>query len=141
MSNSVSLDKVIALCKRRGFVYQAAEIYGGLNGVYDFGPLGTALKNNIRQAWTQALQRSGKAVVFFEGAILGPEIEWEASGHLAGFHDPMVDCTACQHRFRADHIDLNKACPDCGKKAWTPIRNFNLMFKTAVGEISVYLGV
>ena len=136
MSSPVSLEKILALCKRRGFVYQAAEIYGGLNGVYDFGPLGAALKANLRQAWMQALQRSGRSVVFFEGAILGPEIEWEASGHLAGFHDPMVDCTACQHRFRADHIDLNKSCPDCGQKAWTAVRNFNLMFKTAVGATS-----
>lgn len=132
-ANAVSLEKIIALCKRRGFVYQAAEIYGGLNGVYDFGPLGAAMKANIRAAWTKALKHSGKDVVFFEGAILGPEAEWEASGHLEGFHDPMVDCTNCKHRFRADHIDLNKSCPDCGLKAWTQVRNFNLMFKTAVG--------
>jgi glycyl-tRNA synthetase len=129
----VTLEKVVALCKRRGFVYQSAEIYGGLNGVYDLGPLGTLLKRNIRNAWLNSLNAAQEDILLFEGALLGPQSVWEASGHLANFQDPMVDCTECKHRYRADDIDLAKACPHCGKKAWTDIRQFNMMFKTEVG--------
>ena len=103
------LDKIVALCKRRGFVYQSAEIYGGLNGVYDFGPMGTLLKKNIRNAWTQSTFTTQSNVLFLEGALLGPHSMWEASGHTKNFSDPLVDCTNCKKRFRADDIDLNKA--------------------------------
>ncbi len=127
------LDKIVALCKRRGFVYQSAEIYGGLNGVYDFGPLGTLLKRNIRDAWVQSIFTTQNNILFLEGALLGSHAMWEASGHTQNFSDPLVDCTNCKRRFRADEIDLEKVCTVCGKKAWTDIRQFQLMFQTQVG--------
>src|SRR3984893_5545875 len=131
--SAATLDKIIALCKRRGFVYQSAEIYGGLNGVYDFGHLGVLLKQNIRELWKKSLLRTSPHILFFEGAILGPQALWDASGHSQHFHDPMVDCTSCKHRYRADDIDLNNPCPHCGKKAWTAVRTFNMMFQTNLG--------
>ena len=130
---TVTLDKIVALCKRRGFVYQSAEIYGGLNGVYDFGPLGVLLKQNLRTLWSQSLQNNKGEILPFEGSLLGPRSVWEASGHIANFHDPMVDCLNCKHRFRADEINLEKPCSVCGKKEWTDVREFNLMFKTQLG--------
>jgi len=132
-NNTATLDKIVALCKRRGFAYQSAEIYGGLNGVYDFGNLGTLLKQNIRAAWQKAVSNIDQDVLFFEGSLLGPHAVWEASGHVHHFHDPMVDCLKCKHRYRADDIDLQKACPHCGNKAWTEVRQFNMMFKTQLG--------
>lgn len=132
-SQAVTLDALIALCKRRGFVYQSAEIYGGLNGVYDFGPMGTLMKHNIRKAWLDSMFAAKDDILLMEGAQLAPSIVWEASGHLAGFHDPMVDCLQCKRRYRADELDLNKPCPHCGNKAWTEVRMFNMMFKTQVG--------
>ncbi len=135
-NSSVTLEKLIALCKRRGFVYQTADIYGGLNGVYDVGPLGALLKRNLRNIWTQSLAATGHNILFIEGSLITPEAVWEASGHLAGFQDPMVDCTFCKHRYRADDIDLAKPCPHCGKTVWTDIRQFNLMFRTQVGAAS-----
>lgn len=133
MSTAVTLDKIVSLCKRRGFVYQSAEIYGGLNGVYDCGPMGTLMKQNIRNAWLKAMQTTGKQIVQIEGSLLGPHAVWEASGHVQNFHDPMVDCLGCNHRYRADELDLNKPCPHCGKTMWTDVRQFNMMFKTDVG--------
>ena len=130
---NVTLDKLVALCKRRGFVYQSADIYGGLNGVYDFGHLGTLLKKNIRNAWLHSLKNDKGEILEFEGSLLGPESVWQASGHVENFHDPMVDCMECKHRYRADDINLKKACPHCGKTAWTDIREFNMMFKTNLG--------
>lgn len=134
--SSVTLDKIIALCKRKGFVYPSADIYGGINGVYEFGHLGTLIKENIRQAWLSSLATDKGTILRFEGALLGPEAVWKASGHLENFTDPMVDCLECQRRYRADEIDLNKACPNCGKKNWTEQRQFNLMFKTQLGAMS-----
>lgn len=127
------LDKIVALCKRRGFVYQSADLYGGLNGVYDFGHLGVLLKKNIRSLWTHSITNNEYDILFLEGAILGHHAVWEASGHVSNFSDPMVDCMHCKHRFRADEIDSSKPCPHCGNKAWTPARQFNLMFKTQLG--------
>ncbi len=135
-TSTVTLEKLVALCKRRGFVYQTADIYGGLNGVYDTGPLGTLLKRNLRKAWIESLEATGYDILFIEGSLITPEAVWEASGHLEGFQDPMVDCTFCKHRYRADDIDLAKPCPHCGNKAWTDVRQFNLMFKTQVGAAS-----
>lgn len=134
----VTLDKLISLCKRRGFVYPSADIYGGLNGVYDFGPLGSLLKDNIRTAWKRSLKKSGQEVLFFDGAILGSESVWKASGHVDNFHDPMIDCMNCKKRYRADDPDFNieKPCPHCGIKQWTGIRTFNMMFKTELGASS-----
>lgn len=131
----VTLETIVALCKRCGFVYPSADIYGGLNGVYDFGPLGAAMKENIRLFWRHTLITTDKDILFFDGALLGPTPVWLASGHLENFHDPMVDCLSCNKRFRADEIDLNKPCANCGNKNWTAVRQFNLMFKTAVGAL------
>jgi glycyl-tRNA synthetase, dimeric type len=132
----VSLDKLVSLCKRRGFVYPSAEIYGGINGIYDMGPLGTLLKQNIRDAWKKSLANTNFDIVFLEGALIGPHAMWEASGHIENFHDPMVDCLVCKHRFRADDIDMAKACSHCGNKQWTEVRQFNLMFTTQLGAAS-----
>jgi glycyl-tRNA synthetase len=132
-STPVTLETIVSLCKRRGFVYQAAEIYGGLNGVYDFGPLGTALKQNIRKAWMRSVKTNMGDTVFLEGSLLGPHAMWEASGHVHNFHDPMIDCTQCKKRYRTDDIDITKACPHCGKTAWTDVRQFNMMFQTQLG--------
>lgn len=135
MSSSVSatLDKLVSLCKRRGFVYQSAEIYGGLNGVYDFGHLGTLMKQNIRQAWIESLYKTSDNILLFEGALLGAYDTWKASGHVDNFSDPMVDCLNCKHRYRTDDVNLEKACPHCGQKAWTEPRQFNMMFQTQLG--------
>jgi glycyl-tRNA synthetase len=135
MSSPVSLDTIISLCKRRGFVYQSAEIYGGLNGVYDFGPLGALLNQNIRAVWRTSLENPKGEIVDLEGSLLGPRSVWEASGHISNFNDPMVDCLNCKHRYRADDIDLNKACPHCGQQKWSEVRQFNLMFKTYLGAM------
>lgn len=134
-TNVATLEKIVSLCKRRGFVYQAADIYGGLNGVYDFGHLGTLLKQNIRACWLSSLFNAQENILLFEGALLGPEAVWQASGHVEGFHDPLVDCLNCKHRYRADDIDLEKACPHCGQKKWSDVRQFNMMFKTNLGAV------
>lgn len=131
----LTLDTLVSLCKRRGFVYQSSDIYGGLNGVYDFGHLGTLMKKNIRDLWLRSLNNAKGEILQLEGSLLGPKSVWEASGHLAGFHDPMVDCKECKKRFRADELNLEKGCPSCGKKSWTEIREFNMMFKTQLGAM------
>lgn len=134
---TVTLEKIVALCKRKGFVYQTAEIYGGLNGVYDFGHLGHLLKQNLRASWTRAMNQTDHGdILSLEGSVITPEAIWQASGHISNFHDPMVDCLNCKHRYRADDIDLAKACPHCGNKAWTDIRDFNMMFQTNLGAAS-----
>ncbi len=130
-----SLETIVALCKRRGFVYPSAEIYGGVNGMYDFGHLGTLMKENIRHAWLKSLENERGEIVRLEGALIGPEAMWKASGHVEGFHDPLVDCKKCKHRFRADDINLEKPCTHCGNKEWTDVRNFNMMFKTNLGAL------
>lgn len=130
--NQVTLEKITALCKRRGFAYQSASIYGGLNGVYDFGHLGVLMKQNIRKEWTGSINNF-ENILFLEGSILGSSAVWEASGHVENFHDPMIDCLNCKHRYRADDIDISKPCPNCGQTKWTQARQFNLMFKTHIG--------
>jgi glycyl-tRNA synthetase len=135
MSTKVTLEKIVSLCKRRGFVYQSAEIYSGLNGVYDFGPLGAQLKQNIKNTWLKNVTSQNEEVLLIDGAILGAEPVWVASGHVSNFSDPMVDCLNCKKRFRADETDLEKACPSCGQKKWTAARQFNLMFQTNVGAM------
>lgn len=130
---AVSLETIIALAKRRGFFFPSSELYGGLNGIYDAGPLGVLLKNNIRAAWTRAHDALEYDIVPLEGALLGPETLWKASGHVENFHDPMVDCLACKHRYRADDINLDGACPHCGNKKWTDVRVFHMMFSTQLG--------
>ena len=133
MALKATLEKISALCKRRGFVYQSAEIYGGLNGVYDIGPLGTLIKNNIRHEWHKSITSLGKEILFLEGALLGPEAVWQASGHIEHFHDPMIDCTTCKRRYRADELEIERPCPHCGNTTWTDVRQFNMMFKTHIG--------
>lgn len=129
----VTLDTLVSLCKRRGFVYQSAEIYGGLNGVYDFGHLGYLLKENIKTLWKQAIINTEPDLIFLDGSLLGSAQVWKASGHVEHFSDPMVDCLECKHRYRTDDVDLEKACPHCGKKNWTVARQFNMMFQTNLG--------
>lgn len=135
-STPVTLDKIVSLCKRRGFVYPSAEIYSGLNGVYDFGPLGSLLKQNIKNAWIEHMMSFQEEVVFVDGAILGAPEVWKASGHVDNFSDPLVDCLACKKRFRADEFKLEDGCPNCGAKNWTDVRQFKLMFQTQVGAVA-----
>ena len=130
----VTMDKIVSLCKRRGFIFQSSEIYGGMNGAYDYGPLGVELKNNIRDFWWKEMTQIHDDIVGLDSSILMHPRVWEASGHLANFTDPMVDCKQCKSRFRADQVDLNGACPTCGtKESFTEPRNFNLMFSTHIG--------
>lgn len=127
------MEKVVSLTKRRGFVFQGSEIYGGLAGTYDFGPLGVMLRENILREWWKLFVTDREDMLGLNASILMNEKVWEASGHTgAGFSDPIVECTKCQHRFRADHLEDQKTCPDCGG-ALGEVRNFNLMFETKVG--------
>ncbi len=135
-SSNVTLEKIVSLCKRRGFVFQSAEIYSGLNGVYDFGPLGAQLKQNIKNIWTKDMRTGQEDVIFMDGAILGAQAVWQASGHAENFSDPLVDCQNCNKRFRANDINLEKPCPSCGIKKWTDVRQFKLMFETNLGAVS-----
>jgi glycyl-tRNA synthetase len=131
-----SIDALVNLCKRRGLVFQSSEIYGGLRSAWDWGPLGIELKRNIKNEWWRAMVHMRDDVVGLESSILMSPKVWEASGHVDTFTDPLVECTNCHHRFRADHIDLAKACPDCGTKdAWTEPKLFHLMFQTHMGPV------
>ncbi|MDT4762389.1 glycine--tRNA ligase [Sphaerochaeta sp. PS] len=133
----VTMDKIVSLCKRRGFIFQSSEIYGGLNGAYDYGPMGVQLKNNIRDFWWKEMTQIHDDIVGLDASILMHPRVWEASGHVSNFTDPMVDCKQCKSRFRADQIDLKGACPTCGTKdSFTEPRNFNLMFATHIGADS-----
>jgi len=147
--SDISLEDIVSLCKRRGFVFQASEIYGGLAGFYDYGPLGVELVNNIKQEWWNAVVKERDNIFGVDGAIIQNPKLWEASGHIAGFTDPLVDCKNCGARHRADHLagtdstDLNelkellkdKVCPTCGKKTLTEPRKYNMMMKTWVGPV------
>lgn len=161
MSNEVSMEKVVTLAKGRGFVYPGSEIYGGLANTWDYGPLGVEFKNNVKRAWWKKFVQESKYNVGLDAAILMNPRTWEASGHVGGFSDPLIDCRECKSRFRADKIiedyvsargtesvvvdgwsnekmqdyiaEHGIACPECGKKKFTPIRQFNLMFKTFQG--------
>lgn len=130
----VTMEKVVALCKRRGFVYGSSEIYGGLSGFWDYGPLGVELKNNIRRRWWYSMVQTRPDVVGLDSATLLPEVVWKSSGHLDNFADPLAECQSCRRRFRADDIDPTAPCPECGGKL-TPPRQFNTMFRTHVGPI------
>ena len=132
--SEVTMDKIVSLCRRRGFIFQSSEIYGGLNGAYDYGPLGVQLKNNIRDLWWKEMTQLHDSIVGLDASILMHPRVWEASGHVSNFTDPMVDCKQCKSRFRADQVDLNGPCPVCGSKGtFTAPRNFNLMFATHIG--------
>ncbi len=128
------MEKIVALCKRRGFVFQSSEIYGGINGFWDYGPAGAELKRNIKDAWWNDVVRSRTDVVGIEGTIITHPRVWEASGHVDSFTDPMVDCKKCKGRWRADQLPDTK-CPEGGPHEYTEARKFNLMFKTHVGPV------
>jgi glycyl-tRNA synthetase len=130
------LDQIVNLCKRRGFVYPSAEIYGGFRSSYDFGPLGSLMLRNVKEAWIRTMVQQRDDVVLIDASILSSPQVWEASGHLANFTDPLVDCTTCKQRFREDHLADPTVCPNCGAVgAFTEARAFNLMFKTTAGPV------
>lgn len=130
------MEKIVSLCKRRGFVYPGSEIYGGLSNSWDFGPLGIELKNNFKQLWWKTFVHGRDDVLGLDSAlIMNPKV-WEASGHVAGFSDPLIECKNCHSRYRADQLGSKKdimPCPNCGKNDWTEKKDFNLMFKTHIG--------
>jgi len=127
------MEKLVSLCKRRGFIFQSSEIYGGINSCYDYGPLGVELKRNIKESWWQAMTRDRDDIEGIDASVLMHPRVWKASGHVEGFTDPLVDCRKCRNRFRADHIDGDR-CPVCGGEL-TEARMFNLMFKTYMGPV------
>ncbi len=161
MNNEVTMEKITSLAKGRGFVYPGSEIYGGLANTWDYGPLGVELKNNVKKAWWRKFVQESKYNVGVDSAILMNPRTWEASGHIGGFSDPLIDCKECKSRFRADKLiedylmskgdrdtvldaltneqleayinDNDIKCPDCSKRNYTTIRQFNLMFKTFQG--------
>jgi glycyl-tRNA synthetase len=128
------MDEIVALAKRRGFVFQSSELYGGINGAWDFGPLGVELKRNIREAWWRETVELRDDVVGVETAILMSPDVWRASGHLEHFTDQMVDCRTCKKRFRADQLTSDR-CPSCGNATLTEPRAFHMMFKTSIGAM------
>ena len=128
------MDKISSLCKRRGFIYQGSEIYGGLAGTWDYGPLGLALKNNIKNLWWKRFVLDRIDMYGVDAAILMNQKVWKASGHVDGFADPLVECKKCHHRFRADQLADSKKCPDCGGQLGEA-RQFNMMLKTSVGAL------
>ena len=139
-----TIEKIVSLCKQRGFVYQSSDIYGGFGAVYDYGPLGVELKNNIANAWWKEMTRNHENIVGLDSGILMHPKIWEASGHVGEFHDPLVDCKHCGARYRADELadDIDYTdwedmkCPKCGTTGkMTSPRQFNLMFKTQVGPL------
>lgn len=159
------LEKIISLAKRRGFIYPSSEIYGGLAGIYDYGPYGTELAGNIRRAWWKAMVQGEENIVGLDSAIFTNPKVWDASGHVSGFTDPLVECRVCHTRSRADHLlegvgasadekmsieeineifDAHRAeivCPQCGKKEFAAVRQFNLLVKSNLGNFSSDWGV
>ena len=131
------MEDIVELCKRRGLIFQSSEIYGGLRGAWDYGPLGAAMKDNVKGAWKRAMLQLRDDVVQLDASILMHPRVWEASGHVAGFTDPLVECTSCNQRWRADHLEPNTKgelyCPNCGGKEFSEPKQFNLMFRTFVG--------
>ncbi len=156
---AATMDKIVALSKRRGFVFPGSDIYGGLANTWDFGPLGVELKNNIKRLWWQTFIHKRPDMVGLDAGILMNPKVWEASGHVVNFNDPLVDCKTCKSRFRADHLleeklgienaavlspdemskllqEANLACPHCGNRTLTDARQFNMMFSTTIGPVS-----
>jgi glycyl-tRNA synthetase len=152
------MEKIVALCKRRGFVFPGSEIYGGLANTWDYGPLGVELKNNVKRLWWRTFVQRRRDIVGLDAGILMHPRVWEASGHVVNFNDPLVDCKTCKSRFRADHLieerlgqhaegktpeemsriiaEANLACPKCGNRTLTEARQFNMMFRTTIGPVS-----
>lgn len=128
------MEKIASLCKRRGFIYPGSEIYGGFSGFWDYGPYGIELKNNVKQLWWRMFVQERDDMAGVDAAILMNPRAWKASGHVSGFSDPLVECSNCKNRFRADHVEDPNTCPSCGKKGTLgEARQFNMMFKTQVG--------
>lgn len=161
MERKFSMDKIVALCKNRGFIFPGSEIYGGLANTWDYGPLGVELKNNVKKAWWKKFVQESPSNVGMDSSILMNPETWVASGHVGNFNDPLMDCKACKARFRADKLiedyafkngiegvhpdgwsnesmqeyikEKEISCPECGKADFTGIRKFNMMFKTFQG--------
>lgn len=134
MADTDLMEKIVSLAKRRGFVYQGSDIYGGLAGTWDYGPLGVALKQNIKNIWWKRFVADREDMYGVDAAILMNPRAWVASGHVAGFADPLSECAKCKRRFRADHLTDIEKCPECGGKLGEA-RQFNMMFKTSVGAV------
>ncbi|MEW6534064.1 MAG: glycine--tRNA ligase [Candidatus Auribacterota bacterium] len=134
MKNTVDMEKLVSLCKRRGIIFQSSEIYGGMNGCWDFGPVGCELKRKVKDLWWKDVVQHHDNVVGMDASIIMHPRIWEASGHVANFKDVMVDCKECKRRYRIDHVE-GDCCPECGGEFTEP-RDFNLMFKTYVGAVA-----
>jgi glycyl-tRNA synthetase len=130
--NNDLMEKIVSLCKRRGFVFQGSEIYGGLAGTWDYGPYGAELANNIKNLWWKMFVTDREDMYGIDAAIIMNPRAWEASGHVSGFSDPLLECEKCHHRFRSDQVENKNICPDCGGKLGDE-KQFNMMFKTHVG--------
>ncbi len=133
MPDNVTMDKIVSLCKRRGFIFQSSEIYGGLGSCWDYGPVGVELKRNVKNAWWRSVVETRGDVVGLDCSIMMHPMVWKASGHVDGFSDPLVECKVCHMRWRADQLQ-KPSCPSCDGELTEP-RNFNLMFKTFMGPI------
>ena len=129
-----SMEELVSLCKRRGFIFQGSEIYGGLRGTYDYGPLGVELKKNLKEAWWRAMVYERDDIEGLDAAILMNRLVWKYSGHEGGFHDLLVECKKCHHRMRADHM-TEKKCDQCGATDLTEAKQFSLMLKTNIGPV------
>lgn len=132
MADATQMEKIVSLAKRKGFVFPGSEIYGGLAGTYDYGPMGVLLKENIERLWLSMFRDSRDDMYGVDASILMNPKVWEASGHVGGFSDPLVACEKCKRRFRADHLENIEKCPECGGKLGEA-RQFNMMFKTQAG--------
>ncbi len=135
------MEAVTSLAKRRGIAFQSSEIYGGLRSSWDYGPLGVELRRNVRNAWWRSMVQLRDEIVGLEAAIIMSPRVWEASGHVEGFHDPLIECESCHRRFRADHLDDPPVCPSCGGTVFSEPRQFNMMFKTHMGPVEDESGV
>jgi len=134
MNDNTLMEKIVSLCKRRGFIFPGSEIYGGFANSWDYGPVGVELKNNIKQLWWKRFVQSRQDMVGIDAALIMKPVVWQASGHLENFSDPLVECKHCHNRYRADQLDTTAPCKSCGKKeGFTEAKMFNLMFKTFIG--------
>ncbi len=140
------MEKIVSLCKRRGFIFQSSEIYGGVEALWDYGPLGSLLKNNIKEEWLKNFVQKRENIVLIDTPVIMHPKTWEASGHLKNFTDPLIECKNCHARFRSDHMQAGSfvgqgkaktknQCVQCGGEDFTPPRQFNLMFKTFLGPL------
>jgi len=129
------MEAITSLAKRRGIAFQSSEIYGGLRSSWDYGPLGVELRRNVRNAWWRSMVQMRQDIVGLEAAIIMSPLVWQASGHVGGFSDPLVECLGCHQRLRADDLPASGSCPNCGLKEFTEPKQFNLMFKTFMGPV------